>query len=194
MTFLRIITVAVLLVTVVSCAGPPRRATPQMPYGDRIQLASIYIQSGQTDKAIPLLEDAADQDRDRPEAWAMLGELYWLKGDLEESSKHLEKALQKGGEDPLVLNNLAWVESAKGHPERALALADRAMALDPVPLYPYLETRARILLKLKLYSEASADANAALSLTPAYDVGMRKQLEELIGEIEELGAGGDGMY
>jgi len=194
MTFMRWMTVAVMLVTVVSCAGPPRRADSLMPYADRIQLASIYIQSGQTDKAIPLLKDATDQDQDRPEAWGMLGELYWLKGDLEESSNHLEKALQKGGEDPLVLNNLAWVESAKGHPERALALADRAIALDPVPLYPYLETRARILLMLKLYSEAEADANAALSLTPAYDVEMRKQLEELIGEIDELGAGGEGVY
>jgi Tfp pilus assembly protein PilF len=165
-----------------------------MPYEDRLQLASIYIQSGQEDKAIPLLEDAVNQEEDRPEAWAILGELFWLKGDLKKSSTYLEKALDAGGEDPLVLNNLAWIESAKGHPERALALIDRAVAMDPVPLYPYLETRARILIKLQRYDEAFVDASAALSLTPEYDTEMRDHLEELIGEIEELDAGEDGIY
>ena len=162
-----------------------------MPYEDRLQLASIYIQGGQEDKAIPLLEDAVIQEEDRPEAWAMLGELFWLKGDLKKSSIHLDQALKTGGEDPLILNNLAWVESAKGHSDRGLALVDRAIAMDPAPLYPYLETRARILMKLQRYDEAAADARAALSLTPEYDRKMRTQLEELIKEIEGLNDGSE---
>ncbi len=182
---LRPVLYAILAITLVSCAGPSRRDTLTMPYEDRLQLASIYIQGGQEDKAVPLLEDAVIQEEDRPEAWAMLGELFWLKGDLKKSSTYLEKALNAGGEDPLILNNLAWIESAKGHPERALALVDRAIAMDPVPLYPYLETRARILIKLHRYDEASVDARAALSLTPEYDTKMRDHLEELIGEIGE---------
>jgi Tfp pilus assembly protein PilF len=182
---LRPVLCAILAITVVSCAGPSRRDTLTMPYEDRLQLASIYIQGGQVEKAVPLLEDAVNQERDRPEAWAMLGELFWVKGDLEKSSTYLEKALKAGGEDPLILNNLAWVESAKENPDRALALVDRAVAMDPVPLYPYFETRARILMKLQRYEEALADASAALSLTPDYDKKMREQLGELIKEIEE---------
>ncbi len=189
---LRPVLCAILAITMVSCASLSRRNILTMPYEDRLQLASIYIQGGQVEKAIPLLEDAVNQERDRPEAWAMLGELFWLKGDLEKSSTYLEKALNAGGEDPLILNNLAWVESARGHPERALALVDRAIAMEPAPLFPYLETRARILMKLQRYEEASADARAALSLTPEYDKDMKEQLEELIGEIEELGAVEDG--
>ena len=185
---------ALLVATLVSCAGPSRRDTLTMPYEDRLQLASIYIQGGQEDKAVPLLEDAVNQEKERPEAWAMLGELFWLKGDLKKSSIHLENALKAGGEDPLILNNLAWVESAKGIPFRALALIDRAIAMDPAPLYPYLETRARILIKLQRYEEASADARAALSLTPEYDTRMREQLEKLIEEIKELGPGEDDTY
>jgi Tfp pilus assembly protein PilF len=160
-----------------------------MPYEDRLKLASIYIQNGQEERAIPILEDAVFQDKNRPEAWAMLGELYWLKGDLKVSSSHLQKALDAGGEDPVVLNNLAWVESAKGHPERALALIDRAIAKNPAPLFPYLETRAGVLMELGRYEEAAADARGARSLTPEYDKEMRKQLDELIRQIEGLAGG-----
>jgi Tfp pilus assembly protein PilF len=185
----------ILLITVlVSCAGPSRRETLTMPYEDRVKLASIYIQGGQEDKAVRLLEDAVIQDKERPQAWAMLGELFWLKGDLKQSSAHLEKALKAGGDDPLVLNNLAWVQSEKGDPDRALAFADRAVAMDPVPLYPYLETRSRILIKLERYGEALADARAALSLTPEHDQKMREQLGQLIEEIEGYGIGEEDNY
>jgi len=183
----RLTLIAGLVIVLFSCAGPSRRDTLQMPYEDRLKLASIYIQGGQEDRAIPLLEDAVLQDKKRPEAWAMLGELYWLKGDLKLSSNNLQKALEAGGEDPVVLNNLAWVESAKGNPERALALADRAIARNPAPVFPYLETRARILMELGRYEEAAADARAARSLTPEYDTRMREQLDELIRELEGLG-------
>lgn len=186
LTSFRLLLCAFLAVTVVSCAGLSRRDSLVMPYEDRIQLASIYIQGGQQDQAIPLLEDAVIQEKGRPEAWAMLGELFWLKGDLKESSIHLERALETGGEDPMILNNLAWIESEKDNPGRALALVDRAIAMDPAPLYPYFETRARILMKLQRYEEASVDAGAALSLTPEYDVKMREQLGELIREIEKM--------
>ena len=185
LTFSRLLLCALLALTVVSCAGMSRRDPLMIPYEDRIQLASIYIQGGQRDQAIPLLEDAVIQEEGRPEAWAMLGELFWLKGDLKESSINFEKALKAGGEDPLILNNLAWVESARGYPDRALALADRAIAMNPSPLYPYLETRARVLMKLKRYNEAFVEARTALSLTPEYDSKMRKQLNELIEEIGE---------
>ena len=67
--------------------------------------------------------------------------------------------------------------------------------MDPAPLYPYLETRARILIKLERYEEAEADARAALSLTPEYDREMRTQLEDLVKEIEGLAGGAkDEMY
>jgi tetratricopeptide (TPR) repeat protein len=169
-----------------SCAGPVRRGDLKMPYDDRLRLASIYIQSGKPELALPLLEDAAVQDPDRPEAHAMLGEVLFSRGDMQGAARSFALALEAGGEDPLVLNNLAWVEMERGNEEMALNLADRALGQNPVPMYPYLDTRARILQKLGRFEEALADARTALKLTPDHDTRMRDRLKELVAELESM--------
>jgi Tfp pilus assembly protein PilF len=188
--FFRTVLAGALLLSVVSCAGPARRATLQMPYDDRIRLASIYIQSDQTDRAVPLLNDALLQDDKRSEAWAMLGEISYSDGDLPKAASRLEQALKVGGENSVILNNLAWVEMGRKDGSRALALIDRALLLDPAPVYPYLDTRARILGELERYDEALVDARAARHLVPDYEVKAAGDLDDLVGELEELAAGG----
>jgi Tfp pilus assembly protein PilF len=163
--------------------------TLQMPYEDRIRLASIYIQSGQEDRAVPLLEDALLQDRDRPQAWSLLGEISYSKGELDKAADYLQNALDSGNEDPVILNNLAWVEMGRSDGERALALIDRALLLDPAPGYLYLDTRARVLGKLERYQEALADARAARSLVPDHELKTAGELDELIVELEGLISG-----
>ncbi|MDT8396530.1 MAG: tetratricopeptide repeat protein [bacterium] len=165
-----------------------------MPYDDRVRLASIYIQSGQTGRAVPLLEDALYQDDGRPEAWAMLGEIDYSEGNLDKAAARLGKALEVGGENPVVLNNLAWVEMGRDDAARALALVDRALLLDPAPSYPYLDTRARILGKLERYGEALADAGAARNLVPDHELNTIRELDDLITELEGLAAGGPLEY
>ena len=180
---------ASLLVAVTSCATPDRRATLQMPYDDRIRLASIYIQSGQADRAVPLLEDALLQDDERPQAWSMLGEISYSEGDLDKAANRLQKALDGGGENPVILNNLAWVEMGRDDGDRALALIDRALLLDPVSSYPYLDTRARILGTLERYNEALADARTARNLVPDHELKAAGELDDLILELEGLASG-----
>ncbi|UCG38995.1 MAG: tetratricopeptide repeat protein [bacterium] len=183
-----------LSVTLLSCASHPRRGELRMPYDDRLRLASIYIQSGQSERAEGLLRDALAQEEGRPEAHAMLGEVLFLKGDLEGSSRHLYRALQVGGDDAVVLNNLAWVELGRSKAGKALELTDRAISLQPVPLYPYLDTRSRALLELNRYEEALVEARAALNLTPQHDTSMRGHLRQLIGEIEGRMRGIEGGF
>jgi len=173
-----------------SCAGPDRKASLKMPYDDRIQLASIYIQSGKSDQAVGILKDATVQDKDRPQAWAMLGEISYSEGDLDEAASYLERALEAGGENPAILNNLAWVEMARGDAARALTLVNRALLLNPDPRFAYLDTRARILAKLERYEEALADARAARNLVPDHNSKVAADLDDLIGEMEALASGG----
>jgi len=188
MIYRSIITLA-LFIVLPSCAGPDRKASLLMPYDDRIQLASIYIQSGKSEQAVGVLEDATTQDKDRPEAWAMLGEISYSEGDLDEATKHLERALEAGAEDPEILNNLAWVQMARGDAAKALTLVNRALALNPEPRYAYLDTRARILVKLERYEEALTDARAARNLVPDPDSKVAGDLDDLIAELEVLASG-----
>jgi Flp pilus assembly protein TadD len=161
-----------------------------MPYDDRIRLASIYIQSGQTGRAIPLLNDALLQDDKRSEAWAMLGEISFSDGDLPKAASHLEQALKVGGENPVILNNLAWIEMGRDDGARALALADRALLLDPAPRFPYLDTRARILKEMERFDEALIDARTARNLVPDHELKVAGELDDLILELEGLASGG----
>ena len=176
----------IFILVTVSCAGPTRRVDLKMPYEDRLRLASIYIQNGQPDRAVPLLEDAAIQNPRRPDAHAMLGEVLFLRGDMEGSERSLTRALETGGDDPVILNNLAWVEMGRGNDQRALDLTDRAIRLNPAPLYPHLDTRAMVLRKLGRHEEALGDARTALKLIPDHDTEMRDRLKEFVRELENL--------
>lgn len=172
-----------------SCAGPVRRGDREMAYEDRLRLASIYIQSERFARAVPLLEEAAAREPGRPEAHSMLGEVLFLSGDLEGAARSLYLALDAGGDDPLVLNNLAWIEMQRGRAPEALGLIERALKSDPVPLYPYLDTRARVLKALGRSGEALRDALTARRIVPEHDAGMINQLEDLIRELEREAPG-----
>lgn len=185
--------VLVFVLVLASCAGPARRVDRAMPYEDRMRLASIYVQSERLDKAVPVLEDAADQEPGRSEAHAMLGEVLFLGGDLEGSARSLTRALEVGGDDPVVLNNLAWVELKRGNLKEAFAMIERALGTNPVPMYLYLDTRARILQALERYEEALRDARAALRIAPDHDAEAVSKLENLIRELEKM-APGEGYY
>jgi Tfp pilus assembly protein PilF len=155
-----------------------------MAYDDRVQLATIYMQSDQMDRARSVLQGAVSQEPHRKEAHTLLGEVYFVQGELALAEEQFESAVSTGGGDPVVLNNLAWVRVELGKTESALSAIDRAIALEPAPLYPYLDTRARVLAKLERREEALTDAQMALSLAPEHDIRAVNELKELIEELE----------
>ena len=161
-----------------------------LTYEDRIRLASIYIQGGQDDRAVPVLEDAAAREPGRPQAHSLLGEIRYRQGNSTAAIRHFEESLKAGGDDPVVLNNLAWVELNADLPGDAERHITRALALEPVPRYPYLDTKARILLALGRRDEARRTATTALAQVPAHDQAMKTQLEELVTKLR--GSSGEG--
>ncbi|UCF30010.1 MAG: tetratricopeptide repeat protein [bacterium] len=179
----RMVALAALL-SAVGCITVDQQRVTGMPYPDLLKLASIYIQEGNNPNAEMVLEDAVKSEPDRPEAYAMLGDIFYSKDDLPEAALYYLKALERNGEDTVVLNNLAWVEMGQENYSSALAYIERAVEMAPQPLYPYLDTRARIFRAMGDLDKALSSARIALSLTPEHEVEMRADLIKLIRSIE----------
>lgn len=180
----RVVTVLLLLIAT-ACARVEYRPEQRMTYEDRVRLGTIYMQSGQMERAREVLQGAVAREPDRKEARVLLGEALYNLGSLPAAQEQLETALDRGGDDPVVLNNLAWIRIQMGRSEQALEAIERAVEMSPDPLYPYLDTQARVLAKLGRHREALETARAALSLTPEYDSKAIKALEKLVKELED---------
>ncbi len=173
-----------IMIFLAGCAGRDVKDTSKVPYSDRITLATIYRQSGETERAKDVLKNAIEREPDRPEAYVNMGDILFMEDDLEGAASNYHNAVESGSEDPVMLNNYAWVMTSLGEHGKALSLADRAINMAPKPLYPYLDTRAMVLKFLGNKKEALISAELAMALTPDHDMDMRQHLEKLIEELE----------
>jgi Tfp pilus assembly protein PilF len=185
--FVRSILIFIMII-LAGCAGRGVKDTSKVPYPDRITLATIYRQSGETERAKDVLKNAIKREPDRPEAYIDMGDMLFMEDDLEGAASNYHNAVESGSEDPVMLNNYAWVMTNLGEHGKALSLADRAINMAPKPLYPYLDTRAMVLKFLGNTKEALISAELAMALTPDHDVAMRQHLEKLIEELKNHGA------
>jgi TolB-like protein len=92
------------------------------------------------------------------------------------SWRYMERALELSPDDPLVLSSAMYVTRYFGDPNKALQLADRLIALDPLEGVNYTR-RADVLLVLRQYPEAIESARKSLELTPD-----RSHPHQLIGD------------
>jgi Flp pilus assembly protein TadD len=168
------------------CAVREQTIIEEVPYDHQLGLAAGYIQAGDDQNAVAALNKATARNPHRPEAYSMLGDIYYASEDLEGAAREYGRAIDRGDSDPTVLNNLAWVKTSLGQHGPALSLIERAVEMAPVPLYPYLDTRARILRSMGNIEEARRSAEMALRLTPAQDIEMRQDLETLLDDLRIL--------
>ncbi len=107
--------------------------------------AQIRDLKGDTKGAIELMNNSiqAASGQDLPAeniAWAkvMLGSYYFKTGELEKAEKSYEEALRSFNNHYLAVEHLAELYAAKGNYEKAAALYERALELNPKPHF-YLE-------------------------------------------------------
>lgn len=107
--------------------------------------AQIRDLKGDTKGAIELMNSSIQlaSRQSLPEeniAWAkvMLGSFYFKIGELEKAERSYEEALQTFKDHYLAVEHLAELYSAKGYYEKAAALYERALELNPKPHF-YLE-------------------------------------------------------
>ena len=92
------------------------------------------------------------------------------------SWQYMERALELSPDDPLVIPSAMYVTRYFGDPNKALKLADRLIALDPLEGVNYTR-RADVLLVLRQYPQAIESARKSLELTPG-----RSYPHQLIGD------------
>ena len=85
-----------------------------------------------------LIQEKLLKTPDDPNLHYMLGNLYLENGDFAGAIKAYEKSIQHSPQNPHALNNLAWLYATSENerfrnPEKAVRLAEKAVALDQAP-------------------------------------------------------------
>ena len=104
--------------------------TPFPPLG--VRLAVAQVRAGKAADAAATLAAVLQAAPGNVEAAQLLAQLDISANHLPEAQAHLEAVLAKAPDDPLALNNLAWVYAEQGDP-RARATAQRAYIQAPTP-------------------------------------------------------------
>ncbi len=117
-----------------------------------------------------------------------LAMFYHKRGVLRETIKLYERVLSLDGNQPIALNNLAWIlvtanEAELRDKKRALALAQKAVALERSPVF--LDTLAEALYANGFAPEAVETIKEAVDLARENVEYYRRQLLKFTGEIKE---------
>jgi Zn-dependent protease with chaperone function len=158
-----------------------------------ISLGYFLNFSSAKDRLFSEWEEAAIHDHlvKNPEDVLLLQRLamfYHKRGELRETIKLYERILSVDEHQPVALNNLAWILLVADPVElrdkkRALALAQRAVALERSPVF--LDTLAEALYANGFAQEAVETIEEAIAFAKDNVEYYRRQLLKFTGEIKE---------
>jgi tetratricopeptide (TPR) repeat protein len=163
MTARRVRRVFWLFLFLAGCGAMPRIIVLHDPLSaeEHLRLGERYEAEGKVDLALAEYQEALKRS-DRSEVFFRLGNAYGLAGDPTKAESFYLRALEKNGDDPVVLNNLASLYAGRGkNLDRAEKMITRALQVDPERRPYYLETLSEVYL-----AQGRADA-AQSALTEA---------------------------
>jgi tetratricopeptide (TPR) repeat protein len=134
--------------------------------------------------AVQQLLDHGDPPK---QLYAIVAPLIGQRGDMPTAVRYLQKAIEINPQDSYSLNNLAYcLMQTGGDPAEALALADRALKIEPDEA-TYRDTRGQALLRLGRYRESIEDLTVALNGLgdqPEIHLALATAYQEL-GQVEQ---------
>ena len=158
-----------------------------------IRLATAKSVGGNADAGTQVLREWSAAHPDDSAVSAQLATADLAARRFDEAKKELEQVLAKRPQDPIVLNNLAWLYQQSGDP-RARSVAERAYLLAP-NLAQTADTLGWILVKegqpaaaLALLKEAGGTPSAAPAIryhlaVALNEVGQRAEARQLLNEL-----------
>lgn len=102
----------------------------------RLRLADLYLERSLPLPALSHLQRLQNENPNRPEVWARLGQCRFLQGHLDEARSLLEAAERQLPHDPAVLLHLAKLalQAEPPQPEEAQVWLQRLLADDPTDI------------------------------------------------------------
>jgi Tfp pilus assembly protein PilF len=140
----------ILIILIAGCAAPkiPKIIVIDDPLTaeQHNDLGVAYEQKGDFDLAGKEFEKAIKKNKDWVIPYLNLAHLYYRQDMLDEAESTLREGLRIKGDHPDLLNNLAWVLMEKGQFKDAMALIDKAIAIEDKQ--EYRDTRQEILNRM----------------------------------------------
>ena len=127
-------------------------------------IADILKSQGKSDEAIALLEKESAKDNKNNGIHFKLATLHQLQNKLDKAQLHYEAMLNQQADNPLALNNLAWLYLQQNNP-KALEFAKKAHELAP-DASAITDTYGYILLKQGKASDGLPLIEKAVAETP----------------------------
>jgi tetratricopeptide (TPR) repeat protein len=147
---------------------------------------------GRVDEGIAHLTRAAALDPASPDVYRNLGEAYASQGDMAKAVTYFNAAIDRQPTDVFSMNRLGWILATSRHDDlrngaRAVALAERAVALTSRGDVESLDTLAAALAESRHFDQATATMRQAILL--AQRTGRDAMLPELNGRLVEYSTG-----
>ncbi len=172
-----------LLAAAVLLAGCATVRPAPADYDKLVQLAGVYHLQGKWAQAEPLLAEAERSSPERPEARALMGDAAYSAGDYPRAVARYQESLRRRPDQSSVLNNMAMAHLGMKDAELAYAASRQALAFNPSPAWPHLDTLARALAQMGRREEALAAARQALDQVPASRADAREEISRLVREL-----------
>jgi tetratricopeptide (TPR) repeat protein len=141
--------------------------------------------------SVALFEHALAVTRDNHIAHAQLGAAYAERGRIADTIRHYREAVRIRPHFEVALNNLAWLlatvrDPSLRDPELAVTLAERAVALTPIPDPAVLDTLAAAYAAAGRYDDALRAGERALVWTEAEgQLQLAEQIRKRLGLYRE---------
>ncbi len=134
---------------------------------ETLSLAVKHHQSGDLDTAERLYRDILAHDSRQPDAWHLLGLVYYTRGQYAEAIDHIERAIALDGAQASFHNHLAEALLVSGRSVDAESSCRRGLALQPEFAIGH-NTLGTVLAVRSRIDEAIASYRRAIGLSPRF--------------------------